>query len=70
MGKSSFINLIATSFVIIGLVEEMRAVNAVQLDFSKGTETVTRNIFTDNLMNNRLNKWTVKWTENWLNCWP
>lgn len=50
-GKSSFINLIATSYVITGLVEEMRAVNAVQLDFSKGIEAVTHNIFTDNLNN-------------------
>jgi len=66
--KSSFSNRIACSNVMTGLVEEMRAVDVVCLDFSKAIDTVSHNILVDELMKYRLNKWTVRWTENQLSC--
>lgn len=51
------------------LVSKGRAVDVVDLSFSKAFDTVTHNILLDKLMKYRLDKWTVRWTEKWLNCW-
>lgn len=48
--KLSFSNLVAFSNVMTGLVEEVGAVDAVYLDFSKAIDTVSRNSLVDKLM--------------------
>jgi len=50
-----------------GLVDGGRAVEAVSLDFSKASDTVSRNTVMDKLMKYRLRKRTVRQTQNWLN---
>jgi len=67
MGKSCLINLIAYCDGITGWVDEGRAVDVVQLDFSKAFDTVSHNILTGKLRKCGLDEWLVRWIENWLN---
>ena len=48
-GKSCLTNLIAFCDEMTGLVDEVRAVDVVYLDFSKAFSTVCRNILIDKL---------------------
>ena len=50
-----------------GLVDKGRAVDIVDLDFSKAFDTVSHKIITDKLLVYGLDKQTVRWIENWLN---
>lgn len=50
------------------LVNKDRAVDNVDLSFSRAFATVAHNILWDKTMKYRLDKWPVRWTENWLSC--
>jgi len=66
-GKSCLTNLIAFYDDMTGWVDEGRAVDVVQLDFSKPFDTVSHNILLGKLRKYGLDEWSVKWIENWLN---
>ncbi|KAK4824621.1 hypothetical protein QYF61_016927 [Mycteria americana] len=52
-----------------GLVDKGRAVDIVDLDFSKAFDTVSHKIVTDKLLMYGLDKQAERWIENWLNVW-
>ncbi|GAB0178677.1 mitochondrial enolase superfamily member 1 [Grus japonensis] len=64
--KSCLTNLIAFYDGMTSWVDEGRAVDVVYLDFSKGFDTVSHNIFVSELRKCGLDEWTVRWVENWL----
>uniref|UniRef100_A0A8B9Q7B9 Reverse transcriptase domain-containing protein n=1 Tax=Apteryx owenii TaxID=8824 RepID=A0A8B9Q7B9_APTOW len=66
-GKSCLTNLIAFYDGMTGWVDEGRAVDVVNLDFSKAFDTVSHSILIDKLRKCGLDEWTVRWIENWLN---
>jgi len=66
-GKSRLTNLIAFYDGMTGWVEEGRAVDVVCFDFSKASDTVSRNILISKLRKCGLDEWAVRWIENWLN---
>jgi len=66
-GKSCLTNLIAFYDAMTGWVDEGRAVDVVQLNFSTAFDTVSHNILLGKLRKCGLDKRTVRWMENWLN---
>ncbi|CAM4488616.1 unnamed protein product [Lepidochelys kempii] len=65
-GKSCLTNLIAFYDMIIGSVNEGKAVNMLFLDFSKAFDTVSHSILASKLKKYGLDEWTIRWLESWL----
>jgi len=65
--KLSLTNLITFYNGMTGWVGERRAVDVVNLDFSKAFDTVSHNILVGKLRKCGLDEWTVRWIKNWLN---
>lgn len=65
-GKLCLTNLVAFCDVITGGLDEVRAVGAVYLDFSKAFDAVSHNILVTKLRRCVGYEWTVRWIENWL----
>jgi len=60
-------NLIAFYDGMTGWVDEGRAVDVVNLNFSKAFDTASHNILLGKLRKCALDEWSVRWVENWLN---
>ncbi|CAM5083603.1 unnamed protein product [Eretmochelys imbricata] len=65
-GKSCLTNLIAFYDMIIGSVNEVKAVNMLFLDFSKAFDTFSHSILASKLKKYGLDEWTIRWLESWL----
>lgn len=59
-------NLVAFHDVNAGWIDKGRVVDGVYLDFSKASDTVSRNQLVCKLRMCGIDKWTVMWNENWL----
>jgi len=66
-GKSCLTNPIAFYDGMTAWEDEGRAVDVVDLDFSKAFDTVSHNILRGKLRKCGLDEWSVKWIENRLN---
>ena len=60
------INLVAFFDVNAGRVDKVKAVDIVNLDFSKVIDAISHNISVMKLRKCGIDEWTVKWIENWL----
>ena len=63
-GKSCLTNLIAFYDGMTAWEDEGRAVDVVDLDFSKAFDTVSHNILRGKLRKCGLDEWSVRWIEN------
>jgi len=66
-GKSCLTNLVVFYDGMTAWVDEGRAVDVVNLDFSKAFDTVSCNILLGKLRKCGLDEWTLRWIENRLN---
>jgi len=66
-GKSRLTNLIAFYDGMTGWVDEGRAMDVADLDFSQAFDTISHNILLGKLRKCGLDEWSVRWIENWLN---
>ncbi|PKU31449.1 rna-directed dna polymerase from mobile element jockey- hypothetical protein [Limosa lapponica baueri] len=65
-GKSCLTNPIAFYDGMTGWIDEGRAVDVADLDFSKASDRVSHSILIGKLRKCGLDEWTVRWIENWL----
>lgn len=65
IGKLGLINLISFYNGITALRYEGRALEIVYLDFSKGFDAISHDIFISKLREGGWNKWMVSWIEDW-----
>ncbi|KAK4815920.1 hypothetical protein QYF61_010177 [Mycteria americana] len=68
-GKSCLTNLINFYDEMTALLDKVRAVDIVYLDFSRSFDTISRKILIEKLLMYGLDEQAGRWIENWLNGW-
>jgi len=66
-GRSCLTNLISFYDQVTHLVDEVKAVDVIYLDFSKAFDTVPHSILLEKLAAHGLDGCTLHWIKNWLN---